>query len=49
MPPGQARKWDVGQPIPHGVAIYSVPQPVLVHLPPVPYGYATSASAATSS
>jgi Ni/Co efflux regulator RcnB len=39
MPPGQARKWDVGQPIPRGVTIYSVPQPVLVHLPPVPYGY----------
>ena len=39
MPPGQARKWDVGQPIPRGVTVYSVPQPVLVHLPPAPYGY----------
>ena len=39
MPPGQARKWDVGQPIPRGVAVYSVPQPVLVQLPPAPYGY----------
>jgi Ni/Co efflux regulator RcnB len=39
LPPGQARKWDVGQPIPRGVAVYSVPQPVLVHLPPAPYGY----------
>ena len=39
MPPGQARKWDVGQPIPRGVAVYSVPQPVLVRLPPPPYGY----------
>src|SRR4051794_3158705 len=39
LPPGQARKWDVGQPIPRGVTVYSVPQPVLVHLPPAPYGY----------
>ena len=39
LPPGQARKWDVGQPVPRGVTVYSVPQPVLVHLPPVPYGY----------
>jgi Ni/Co efflux regulator RcnB len=39
MPPGQARKWQVGQPIPAGVAVYSVPQPVMVHLPPAPYGY----------
>jgi len=39
MPPGQARKWVVGQPIPAGVAIYSVPRPIIVHLPPAPYGY----------
>jgi len=39
MPPGQARKWQVGQPVPRGVVVYSVPQPVLVHLPPPPYGY----------
>lgn len=39
MPPGQARKWQVGQPVPAGVVVYSVPQPVIVHLPPVPYGY----------
>ncbi len=39
MPPGQAKKWDVGQPIPRGVTVYSVPQPVLVQLPPAPYGY----------
>ena len=38
MPPGQAR-WEVGQPVPRGVAVYSVPQPVLVQLPPAPYGY----------
>ena len=39
MPPGQARKWDVGQPVPRGVTVYSVPQPVITHLPPAPYGY----------
>jgi Ni/Co efflux regulator RcnB len=39
MPPGQARKWQVGQPVPAGVAVYSVPQPVVMHLPPPPYGY----------
>ena len=39
MPPGQARKWDIGQPIPRGVAVYPVPQPVIRHLPPPPYGY----------
>ncbi|NPC56301.1 RcnB family protein [Caenimonas soli] len=38
MPPGQAH-WDVGQRLPAGVPVYSVPQPVLVHLPPAPYGY----------
>ena len=39
MPPGQARNWAVGQPIPRGVTVYSVPQPVIVQLPPAPYGY----------
>jgi Ni/Co efflux regulator RcnB len=39
MPPGQVRNWAVGQPLPAGVPIYTVPQPVLVQLPPVPYGY----------
>lgn len=39
MPPGQARRWDVGQPLPRGVAVYDVPRPMLVQLPPAPYGY----------
>lgn len=39
MPPGQARTWVVGQPIPRNVTVYSVPQPVIVQLPPAPYGY----------
>lgn len=39
MPPGQAKKWAVGQPVPRGVTVYSVAQPVLRQLPPAPYGY----------
>lgn len=39
MPPGQARQWAVGQPVPRGVTVYAVPQPVIVQLPPAPYGY----------
>lgn len=39
MPPGQARNWAVGQPVPRGVTLYSVPQPVIVQLPAAPYGY----------
>ena len=39
MPPGQARNWVVGQPVPRGVTVYSVPQPVIRQLPAAPYGY----------
>ncbi|MEO8544917.1 MAG: DUF1236 domain-containing protein [Burkholderiaceae bacterium] len=39
MPPGQAPHWVVGQPVPRGVTVYAVPQPVIVQLPPAPYGY----------
>ena len=39
MPPGQVRTWAVGQPVPRNVVFYSVPQPVMVQLPPAPYGY----------
>ena len=39
LPPGHARNWAVGQPVPRGVVLYSVPQPVLTRLPPAPYGY----------
>ena len=39
MPPGQARKWAVGQPLPRDVVVYEVPRPVLVQLPPAPVGY----------
>lgn len=36
MPPGQARAYFVGQPLPAQVVYYPVPQPVLVQLPPPP-------------
>lgn len=39
MPPGQAGSWQVGQPVPRGVTVYAVPQPVVRLLPPAPYGY----------
>ena len=39
IPPGQARNWVVGQPVPRGVTVYAVPQPVILQLPPAPYGY----------
>ena len=39
MPPGHARNWVVGQPVPRGVTVYAVPQPVIVQLRPAPYGY----------
>ena len=39
MPPGQAKNWSVGQPVPRGVTVYSVAPPVIRQLPPAPYGY----------
>lgn len=39
LPPGQAKKWAVGQPLPAGVTVYAVPHAVLVQLPPPPSGY----------
>lgn len=39
MPPGQARKWAVGEPLPRDAVVYSVPQPVLTYLPAAPVGY----------
>lgn len=39
MPPGQVRNWAVGQPVPRGVTVYTVPQPVIRQLPTAPYGY----------
>jgi Ni/Co efflux regulator RcnB len=39
LPPGQAKKYTVGQPLPAGVVVYTVPQPVYTYLPAVPVGY----------
>ena len=39
MPPGQVSNWAVGQPVPRGVTVYPVPQPVIRQLPPAPIGY----------
>ena len=39
MPPGQAKKYRLGQPLSSEVVYYPVPQPVLVQLPPAPAGH----------
>jgi Ni/Co efflux regulator RcnB len=39
MPPGQAKKYVMGQPLARTVYWYPVPQPVVQVLPQVPYGY----------
>jgi Ni/Co efflux regulator RcnB len=39
MPPGQAKKWAVGQPLPGDVRYYPVPQPVLLQLGTPPAGH----------
>jgi hypothetical protein len=39
MPPGQAKKWQVGHPLPTTVVTYAVPSQVLISLPPVPVGH----------
>ncbi len=39
MPPGQAKKWHMGQPLPRGVVYYPVPQPVVMQLGVPPSGY----------
>jgi Ni/Co efflux regulator RcnB len=39
LPPGQARKWGIGQPLPRDVVYYPVPQAVVVQLGAPPAGY----------
>lgn len=39
MPPGQAKKYAVGQPLPAGVVYYPVPSSVVVRLGPPPSGH----------
>jgi hypothetical protein len=39
MPPGQAKKYQLGQPLPSSVVYYPVPGAILVQLPPAPVGH----------
>ena len=39
MPPGQARKWQLGRPLPRDVIYYEVPRPLVVQLGQPPAGY----------
>lgn len=39
MPPGQAKKWQVGQPLSREVVYYDVPQPLVLQIGPPPSGY----------
>lgn len=46
MPPGQAKKWRVGYPLPHDVTVYDLPAGILVQLgnPPAGHRYVRVAS-----
>jgi Ni/Co efflux regulator RcnB len=39
LPPGQARKWQVGQPLPRDLQRYPLPRDLLGRLPPPPRGH----------
>ena len=39
MPPGQAKKWALGRPLPRDVVFYELPPPLIVHLSVPPPGY----------
>lgn len=39
MPPGQAKKWRVGHPLPREVVYYEVPRALVVQIGPPPSGY----------
>jgi Ni/Co efflux regulator RcnB len=46
MPPGQVRRWHMGEPMPRGVVYYDVPRAVVLNLgvPPPGYRYVRVAS-----
>jgi Ni/Co efflux regulator RcnB len=46
MPPGQAKKWTIGRPLPRDVIFYQVPQELVVKIgiPPAGYRYARVAN-----
>jgi Ni/Co efflux regulator RcnB len=39
MPPGQAKKWQVGRPLPHDVAYYELPADIVVQMGIPPAGH----------
>jgi Ni/Co efflux regulator RcnB len=39
MPPGQAKKWSKGRPLPPGVAYYELPPDLVYRMPPPPRGH----------
>ena len=39
MPPGQAKKWQVGRALPRDVVYYEVPQPLVMQIGAPPSGY----------
>ena len=39
MPPGQAKKWQMGKPLPRDVIFYDVPQQLVVQIGMPPQGY----------
>jgi Ni/Co efflux regulator RcnB len=39
LPPGQARKWRVGQPLPRGIIYHDLPADLRLRLPPPPEGH----------
>lgn len=39
MPPGQAKKWAMGRPLPHDVIFYDLPRDLMIRLSPPPAGY----------
>ena len=39
MPPGQAKKWHIGQPLARDVIYYTVPQTLVVQIGQPPSGY----------
>jgi Ni/Co efflux regulator RcnB len=39
LPPGQAKKWRMGQPLPRDVVFYDLPRDLLGRLAPAPQGY----------
>ena len=39
MPPGQAKKWELGRPLPRDVIFYEVPRPLVIRLGQPPAGY----------